>query len=270
LAQKLDHTRVVSIVSRSGHLALIDKYLLQVQRENLAAVNEAINELFVKAENYKSLRESVDSFSNFDQISLAQQLQSHELMEFRRISAHLYEMNKRFDTAIELSKKDELWLDATETAANSKNPELAESLVYYFVEKNQPECFAAALYTCYELIRPDVALEIAWRNDLMDFAMPFMVQTFREYHDKLNTVVTKIEEQEKAAAKLEEEGKKDGGPSDANLMGLYNPMAPAILPLAPPSGYGVPMGMGMGMGMGGMGMGMGAPMNGYGGGGFYS
>ena len=58
--------------------------------------------------------------------------------------------------------------------------------MYFFVENKQPECFAAALFTCYELIRPDVVLELAWRNELMDFAMPFMVQTFREYHTKLN------------------------------------------------------------------------------------
>jgi len=122
------------------------------------------------------------------------------------------------------------------------------------------------------LIRPDVVLEIAWRNDLMDFAMPFMIQTFREYHVKLNTVVTKIEEQEKAAAAKEEEAKgKDGGPgSDPSLMGLYG--ATPMLALAPPSGYGgLPSysyggGMGAPMGMGG---GMGAPMNGYGGFGQY-
>ena len=126
LSQKLDHSRVVIVVNRTGHLALIDKYLLHVQRDNLAPVNEAINELYIKAENYKGLRESVDAYNNFDQISLAQQLQGHELLEMRRISAHLYKMNKRYETSIELSKKDELWLDATETAADSKDQELAE------------------------------------------------------------------------------------------------------------------------------------------------
>jgi len=97
------------------------------------------------------------------------------------------------------------------------------------------------------------------------------VQTFREYHDKLNTVVTKIEEQEKAAAKLADEGKKDG--PDPSLMGLYNPMAAPMLALPPP-GFGgggmAPAGFGGGMGMGmpPMGMGMGGPMNGYPGGGY--
>ena len=268
LSQKLDHSRVVMVVDRTGHLALTDKYLLHVQRDNLAPVNEAINNLYIKAENYKGLRESVDAYNNFDQISLAQELQGHELLEMRRIAAHIYKINKRYDTSIELSKKDQLWLDATETAADSKDQELAEGIVYFFVENNQPECFAASLFTCYELIRPDVVLELAWRNDLMDFAMPFMVQTFREYHTKLNHVVTKVDEQEKERLAKEEEAKnnkQDGAVSDAGLMALYNTPAQQIYALAPPPGYGggAPS---YGAGLGG---GYGAPMNGYGGGAAY-
>jgi len=113
----------------------------------------------------------------------------------------------------------------------------------------------------------------------MDFAVPFMVQTFREYHVKLNTVVTKIEEQEKAAAAKEEEAKgKEGSGVDPSLMGLYSNAAP-MLAIAPPSNYGgggdgggggYGAGMGMGMGMGGLPpMGGGMPMNGYGGFGGY-
>ena len=269
LSQKLDHSRVVIVVNRVGHLALVDKYLLHVQRDNLAPVNEAINELYIKAENYKGLRESVDAYNNFDQISLAQQLQGHELLEMRRISAHLYKMNKRFETSIELSKKDELWLDATETAADSKDQDLAEGLLYYFVEQGQPECFAAALFTCYELVRPDVVLEIAWRNELMDFAMPFMVQTFREYHVNLNKVTAKIEEQEKERLAKEEEAKAakegSGGMGDASLSMLYmgaGQQGGMPLAIMPPSAYGGGMGMGGGM-AGGYGGGYGAP-NGYG------
>jgi len=273
LSGKVDHSRVVSVVNRSGHLALIDKYLLHVQRDNLAPVNEAVNELYIKAENYKGLRESVDSYNNFDQISLAQELQSHELLEFRRISAHLYKNNKRFETSIELSKKDELWLDAMETAAESKDQELAESLLYYFVEKGQSECFAAELYTCYELIRPDVVLEISWRHDLLDFAMPFMVQTFREYHTKLNTVVTKIEEQEKAAAAKEEEAKnnkENAAGLDPSLNMLYGAGPTPMLALAAPTGYGGGYGgygapaVGSFGATGGYGAGLGSGLNGYG------
>lgn len=38
----------------------------------------------------QGLRTSIDAFDNFDTIALAQQLEKHELTEFRRIAAYLY------------------------------------------------------------------------------------------------------------------------------------------------------------------------------------
>ena len=51
--------------------------------------------------------------------------------------------------------------DAMETAAQSGDPEIAEELLRFYVEQEERECFAAALFTCYDLIRPDVALEVS-------------------------------------------------------------------------------------------------------------
>ncbi len=47
-----------------------------------------------------------------------------------------------------------------ETAAQSGDPEIAEELLKFFVEQKEKECFAASLFTCYDLIKPDVALEV--------------------------------------------------------------------------------------------------------------
>ena len=49
-----------------------------------------------------------------------------------------------------------------ETAAQSADPEIAEELLHFFVQEGQRECFAACLYTCYDLIKPDVALEVCF------------------------------------------------------------------------------------------------------------
>ncbi len=49
-----------------------------------------------------------------------------------------------------------------ETAAQSGDPEIAEELLRFYVEQKERECFAAALFTCYDLIRPDVALEVSF------------------------------------------------------------------------------------------------------------
>merc|ERR1712087_719087 len=113
-------------------------------------------------------------------------------------------------TSITLSKQDGLWQDAMETAALSQEKPLAEELLRFFVENIKKDacpksCFAACLFTCFELIRPDVVLELSWRYGLIEYCMPFMVQTFRTFNDKLDSLYTKIELQEK---KIEDDEKK--------------------------------------------------------------
>jgi len=51
--------------------------------------------------------------------------------------------------------------------------------------------FSVCLYTCYELIKPDVVLELCWRYNLMDYGMPFMIQVMRELTSKIETVQKK-------------------------------------------------------------------------------
>ena len=48
-----------------------------------------------------------------------------------------------------------------ETAAQSGDQEIVEELLRFYVEQKERECFAAMLFTCYDLIRPDVALEVS-------------------------------------------------------------------------------------------------------------
>ena len=47
---------------------------------------------------------------------------------------------------------------------------------------------AAMLYTCYELIRPEVALEIAWRSNIMEFVMPYFIQFVKDTSSRVDTV----------------------------------------------------------------------------------
>ena len=127
----------------------------------------------------------IDAFDNFDNIALAQQLERHELIEFRRIAAYLYKGNNRWKQSVELCKKDNLFKDAMEYAAESKNAEVAEELLAYFLDKKAYDCFAACLFQCYDLLHPDVILELAWRHKIMDFAMPYLIQVMREYTTKV-------------------------------------------------------------------------------------
>jgi clathrin heavy chain len=96
-------------------------------------------------------------------------------LECRRIAALLYRKNKKFQKSIEISKKDDLHKDAMETVAESKDPALAEDLLRHIMHMQDKELFAAMLYTCYELVKPDVALEVAWRCNLQEYVMPYFI-----------------------------------------------------------------------------------------------
>lgn len=197
LAPKLDHEKVANDAKQYGYLSLIKKYLESVQDANLKVVNECLNGLYVEEDDYVKLRESITNYNQFNQLKLAEELKNHELLEFRRISTVLYQMNKQYGYAIDLSKGDKLYKDAIDTAYQSKDSKIAEDLLLFFVQNNLKECFAACLYTCYELIHPDIALEYAWRFNVQDMAMPYLIQVLREYTKKVDELTKKNKELEK-------------------------------------------------------------------------
>ncbi|KAK2435708.1 clathrin heavy chain [Trifolium repens] len=135
LALRVDHARVVDIMRKAGHLRLVKPYMVAVQSSNVSAVNEALNEIYVEEEDYDRLRESIDLHDNFDEIGFAQKIEKHELVEMRRVAAYIYKKAGRWKQSIALSKKDNLYKDAMETASQSGERELAEELLVYFIDQ---------------------------------------------------------------------------------------------------------------------------------------
>ncbi|XP_071479405.1 clathrin heavy chain 1-like [Diadema antillarum] len=234
LIPRMDHTRAVGLFSKLNQLPLVKPYLRQVQNHNNKAINDSLNNLLIEEEDYQGLRASIDAFDNFDNIALAQTLEKHELIEFRRIAAYLYKRNNRWKQAVELCKKDKLFKDAMQYASESREIDIAEELVNWFLEAGNHECFSASLFNCYDLLRPDVILELAWRHNIMNFAMPYMVQVMREYLAK----VDKLAESEKE--RKEEEQSNENQPlvyNEPQLMITAGPgMAPGMPPGAMPPG----------------------------------
>nr|KAG5696086.1 hypothetical protein BaRGS_020487 [Batillaria attramentaria] len=230
LTPRLDHTRAVNFFLK---VPLVKPYLRSVQKNNNKAINEALNNLFIEEEDYQSLRASIDAYDNFDNISLAQRLERHELIEFRRIAAYLYKGNNRWKQSVDLCKKDKLFKDAMMYAGESRQVEIAEDLIEWFLDSNNHECFAACLFQCYDLLRPDVILELAWRHNIIDFAMPYMIQVMREYITK----VDKLEQSE--AVRSEEEQKAEDRPI---VLGYG---APGYAAGMPPAGMAPGMAAGM-------------------------
>ncbi|THH15617.1 hypothetical protein EW146_g4889 [Bondarzewia mesenterica] len=205
LIPRIDHSRVVRMFGQIDHIPLIRSYLIAVQHLNIEAVNVAYNDLLVEEEDYKTLRDSIDSFDNFDNIALARQLEHHELLEFRRLAAHLYKKNSRWEESISLSKQDKLYKDAMVTAATSVSVEVAEELLSYFVDIGNKECFAALLYICFDLLRSDVIEELSWQHGLNDFYMPYRIQNQRTLVEKLAALEKEVKDRSKKDSQKEQQ-----------------------------------------------------------------
>jgi clathrin heavy chain len=92
-------------------------------------------------------------------------------------------------------------------------------------------------------LRPDVILELAWRHNIMDFAMPYMIQVIREYTSK----VDRLEQSE--AVRSEEEQEAAEKPLVFNEPQLmitagtgYAGAVPGMYAAGPPGMYGPPPG----------------------------
>ena len=205
LIPRIDHTRVVSMFRKSDNLPLIRSYLIAVQNLDIHAVNEAVHDLLIEEEDYQTLLDVIDQYSNFDHISLASRLEKHELLAFRRISAHLYKVNKKWEDSINLSKSDKLYIDAIITASTSENVQVSEDLLSYWVDIGNKELFTAHLYLCFKLVRPDVVEEMAWFNGLEDFAKPYQFELRRQTQERIKVLEKKVEEQANKTAKKEED-----------------------------------------------------------------
>ncbi|KAL1972352.1 hypothetical protein VTN31DRAFT_6766 [Thermomyces dupontii] len=203
LTPRIDVSRVVRIFQASDNIPLIKPFLLSVQHQNKRAVNDAVNDLLIEEEDYKTLRDSVENYDNYDAVELAQRLEKHDLVFFRQIAANIYRKNKRWEKSIELSKQDKLYKDAIETAAMSGKPEVVEDLLRYFVGIGSRECYVGMLYACYDLIRPDVILEISWRNGLHDFTMPYLINLLAQQTATIE-LLKKDNEERKAREKATE------------------------------------------------------------------
>ena len=105
--------------------------LINVQSQNKRTVNQAIHDILIEEEDYKTLRDSVTAYDNYDAPELAQRLERHDLVFFRQIAANIWRRNKRWQKSIELSKQDKLYKDAIETAAISGKSEVVEDLIRY-------------------------------------------------------------------------------------------------------------------------------------------
>lgn len=66
------------------------------------------------------------------------------------------------------------------------------------------------LYACYELIRLEVVMELAWRNGLTDFTMPFMINYMSQQTSAIE--ILKKDNEERKAKEVKEQKEDDNTP----------------------------------------------------------
>lgn len=66
------------------------------------------------------------------------------------------------------------------------------------------------LYACYDLIRPDVILEISWRHGLHDFTMPYMINMLCEQTRAIEML--KEDNEERKARETTQKKEEDNTP----------------------------------------------------------
>ncbi|KAL2317476.1 hypothetical protein Fmac_031352 [Flemingia macrophylla] len=236
-ALRVDHHRVVDIMRKAGHIRLVKPYMVAVQSNNVSAVNEALSEIYVE-EDYDRLHESIDLHDNFDQIGLAQKIEKHELLEMRRVAANIYKKAGRWKQSIPFSKKDNLYKDCMETCSQSGDRELSQHLLVFFIEQSCSLSGSERVFCILPLCllryhRPDVALELSWMNNMIDFAFPYLLQFIREYTGKVDELIKhKIETQN------EEKTKENEEKEDIAQQNMYAQLLPLALPAPPMSGMG--------------------------------
>jgi len=193
VAHKVDHQNIVEIVKKESTLATVREYLMYCQDMNNEFINEALIELFISDNDHKSLRNQVENYENFNKLKLANKLKDHENEEFRKIAAYLFMKSDDFDTALDMCKKNEFDKDAMVIAKTSKNTKVVTDLLNYFIENKKDDCFGESLFVCYDYIPTETALDMAYKNKLMDQTMPFICKRTKETNDR----ISKLEETEK-------------------------------------------------------------------------
>ena len=106
LTTKIDVSRCVNVMKKTGYLALITPFLKSVQNVNNKELNEALNEIHLEAQDYESLKASISTYEAFDASALAKLCEKHEITQFRRIASYLYRKAKLYEVSINLSKAD--------------------------------------------------------------------------------------------------------------------------------------------------------------------
>jgi clathrin heavy chain len=85
------------------------------------------------------------------------------------------------------------------------------------------------LYACYDLIRPDLILEISWRHGLHDFMMPYMINILAQQTAAIELL--KKDNEERKAREASQKTEEDSPPILGSRLMLTQGPAAASSPV---------------------------------------
>ena len=90
------------------------------------------------------------------------------------------------------------------------------------------------LYSCYDLIRLEVVMELAWRHGLTDFTMPFMINHMSQQASAIETL--RRDNEERKAREAKEQKEEDNTPILGGSRLMLTQGAASPLPYAQTNG----------------------------------
>lgn len=186
-------------LSSAGHsgpnhdISIIQEFLESICEENIQVVNEALINLYIEKIQVEKLMKLILTCDNYDQASLSARLEKHPVNELRKLAVKILDKNSNYQQALSICQKEMLIDEAILVVYKSGKVALIEELLEFLLANGKKENFVACLYTCYEFLRPDTVMELAWKHNCLDATMPFFIQSLRDMANRIDTLEKKLE-----------------------------------------------------------------------------
>ncbi|KAF7458261.1 putative clathrin heavy chain [Cryptosporidium felis] len=174
-------------------ISIIQEFLESISEENIQVVNEALINLYIEKMEVEKLLRLILTCDNYDQAGLSSRLEKHPVNDLRKLAVKILDKNSNYRQALSICQKEMLVDEAILVVYKSGNVGLIEELLEFLLSNNKKESFVACLYTCYEFLRPDAVMELAWKHNCLDATMPFFIQSLRDMTNRIDSLEKKLE-----------------------------------------------------------------------------
>lgn len=197
----VDPSAVLRLVRQYEIEQMARPYFELLIEENILEINNSLVQIYIKQKDADALIALVKKTITFDTYQTLDVLISEKQTPImRRAAVTLYAALKKFDEGVEYAIKNRFYDEASSCAAASENGEKCENMLRMICSKEFPdekirkEIFTVAVSRFDKMVRADVVLELAWRFNMIDFAMPYLIGHMRAQSEK----ITHLEERIKA------------------------------------------------------------------------